>query len=221
MTEDSRERIRRSEQPMKSFQNSFQSRDYKVFRIFIVTVRKMRGKIKKRIVLPCILLVAGFAIASMATAFGAGSLLSFEEKEIGLVAVGGKLRVCEDGHVVKELNIQEGEYIVERSGNGLKLRRVVEATPETKEKINESIEIANRDSRIRELTDDNGLRQENVDTAVINGNEIKLTVKIGDKCYEIVVDLENETVKSIKEIEVLRIRIGSHEVSMVEEEENE
>ncbi|MCD6411529.1 MAG: hypothetical protein J7L20_03780 [Thermoplasmata archaeon] len=181
----------------------------------------MRGKIKKRIVLPCALLVAGFAIASMATVFGAGSLLIFEEKEIGLVAVGGKLRVCEDDHVVRELNIQEREYIVERSGNGLKLCRVMEATPETKEKINESIEIANRDSRIRELTNDNGLRQEIADTAVINGNEIKLTVKIGDKCYEIVVDLENETVKSIKEIEALRIRIGPHEVSMVEEEENE
>ena len=176
---------------------------------------------KNRLALLSILLVAGFAIASMATAFGVGGLLIFEEKKIGLMAVGGKLRVCEDGHVVKELNMQEGEYIVERFGNRLKLRRVMKATPETKEKINESIEIANRDSRIRELTNDNGLRQENVDTAVINGNEIKLTVKIGDKCYEIVVDLENETVKSIKEIEVLRIRIGSHEVSMVEEEENE
>jgi len=76
----------------------------------------MKGEMKKRLALLSILLVAGLAMASIATAFGAGNLLKFAGKEISAVAMNDQLKIYEDGKLVKEITLPKGEYTIETSG---------------------------------------------------------------------------------------------------------
>ena len=172
----------------------------------------MKGEMKKRLALLSILLVAGLAMAGIATAFGASNLLKFAGKEVRVVAMGEQLKIYENGKVVKEIPISEGEYnfTIEAGGHKLTHKLVVhKMTKEEMEKMQAEhekemkkwIEIANKDSRIRELTNGEGIRKYNVITAASSKDEVVLGVDIGGKWYKITIDLNNETVKSIEKHE--------------------
>jgi len=182
-------------------------------------VSKMRGKMKNRLALLSILLVAGLAIAGMATVFGASNLLKFAEKEVKVVATGEQLKIYENGKVVKEIPMPEGEYnfTIEVAGHKLTHKITVhkmtkeeieEAQAEHEKEMNEWLEIANKDSRIQELTNGEGIQSKDVISAITGGgDEVILMVKVEGRYYKVTINLNNETVKSVEEQSSGRIEI--------------
>mgnify|MGYP000138418562 CR=1 FL=1 len=83
---------------------------------------KMRGEIKKRLALLSILLVAGLAMAGIATASGAGNLLKSAGKRVRVEVVNDQLKIYEDGKLVKELTLS-GEYTINISGHTIVFRK--------------------------------------------------------------------------------------------------
>ena len=81
----------------------------------------MVSKMKKRLALLSILLVAGLVMAGIATVSGASSLLKFAGKEVRIEAMGEQLKIYENGKVVKEIPMPEGEYTftIEAAGHRL------------------------------------------------------------------------------------------------------
>ena len=70
-----------------------------------------------RLALFSILLVAGLVMGGTATALGANDLLQeFTGKEVVVVAMNDQLKVYEDGKLVKEITLPEGEYTIETPG---------------------------------------------------------------------------------------------------------
>ena len=90
---------------------------------------------KNRLALLSILLVAGLAMAGIATAFGTGSLLKFAGKEVRVVATGEQLKIYENGEVVKEIPISEGEYTFTIEAAGHKLLHKITVTKGEIEKV--------------------------------------------------------------------------------------
>ena len=167
---------------------------------------------KKRLALLGILLVAGLSMAGIATAFGASNLLKFAGKEVRVVAMGEQLKIYENGKVVKEIPISEGEYTFTIEAGGHKLTHRLVVHKMTKEEIEKAqleherelnngwLEIANKDSRIQELTNGEGIQSKDVISAITgSGDEVTLMVKVEGKYYKITIDLNSKTVKSVKE----------------------
>jgi len=163
----------------------------------------MVNKMKNRLALLSILLVAGLLMAGIGTVLGAGNLLKFAGKQVSAVAMNDQLKIYEDGRLVKEIALPEGEYTIETSGHKIVFRKM---TPEEIEKaqaghekeMEKWIEIVNKDSRIQELTNGKGIQSKDVISAITGSeDEVTLTVKVEGKYYKIA--LNSETVKSIEE----------------------
>ena len=179
----------------------------------------MKGEIKKRLALLSILLVAGLVMASIATVLGASNLLKFAGKEVRVVAMGEQLKIYENGKIVKEIPMPEGEYNFTIEVAGHKLLHKITVHKMTKEEIekaqaeyekemNEWLEIANKDSRIQELTNREGIQSKDVISAITgNEDEVTLMVKVEGKYYKITIDLNSKTVKSVEEQSSDRIEI--------------
>ncbi|MDI6811590.1 MAG: hypothetical protein QMD80_08015 [archaeon] len=170
---------------------------------------------RNRVALLGALLVTGLVLAGMGTALGVGEVLKFAGKEVSASVMTNEdgmyvLTIREDGKLVKAVTLPEGEYIWETSGHKLVLHKM---TPEEMEKrqaeheaeTNKWIEIANKDSRVQELTNGEGIQYKgekyNVVTAANSEDVVVLGVSIEDKWYKITIDLNSETVKSIEEHE--------------------
>ncbi len=164
----------------------------------------MKGEMRKRLALLSILLVAGLAMAGIATAFGAGNLLKFAGKEISAVAMNDQLKIYENGKLVKEITLPKGEYTIETSGYKIVFHKMTKeeiekAQAEHEKEMNKWLEIVNKDSRIQELTNGEGIQFKDVINAITDsGDEVILTVKV-EKYYEITIDLNSERVKSMEE----------------------
>ena len=112
-------------------------------------------------------MVAGLAMAGIATAFGASNLLKFAGREVRVVAMGEQLKIYENGKVVKEIPMPEGEYNFTIEAAGHKLLHKITAHNMTKEEVEKTqaeykrkwLEIANKDSRIQELTNGEGIHK--------------------------------------------------------------
>ena len=158
---------------------------------------------KNRFALLSILLVAGLLMAGIGTALGAGSLIKFERKEISAIAINDQLKIYEDGKLVKEVTLPEGEYTIETSGHKIVFRKMTKeeiekAQAEHEKEMEKWIEIVNKDSRIQELTNGKGIQSKDVISAITGSDdEVILTVKVEGKYYKIT--LNSEAVKSIKE----------------------
>ena len=175
----------------------------------------MKGEMKNRLALLSILLVAGLLMAGMGTVLGAGNLLRFAGKQVSAVAMNDQLKIYEDGKLVKEVTLPEGEYTytiktTEISGHKIVFRKMTKeeiekAQAEHEKEMEKWIEIANKDSRIQELTNGKGIQYKgeeyNVIAAASSKDEVVLGVEIEGKWYKITIDLNNETVKSIEEHE--------------------
>ena len=170
----------------------------------------MKGEMKNRLALLSILLVAGLLMAGMGTVLGAGNLLRFAGKQVSAVAMNDQLKIYEDGKLVKEVTLPEGEYTytiktTEISGHKIVFRKMTKeeiekAQAEHEKEMEKWIEIANKDSRIQELTNGKGIQSKDVVSAITGGgDEVILTVKVEGKYYKITIDLNGETVKSIEE----------------------
>ena len=166
---------------------------------------------KNRFALLSILLVAGLLMAGIGTALGAGSLIKFERKEISAIAINDQLKIYEDGKLVKEVTLPEGEYNFTLEAAGHKLTHKLVIRKMTKEEIEKTqaehekemekwIEIVNKDGRIQELTNGKGIKIKDVVSAITgSGDEVILMVKVEGRYYKITIDLNSEIVKSIEE----------------------
>jgi len=185
----------------------------------------MEGEMKNRLALLGILLVTGLLMAGIGTAIGAGNLLRFAGKQVSAVAMNDRLKIYEDGKLVKEITLPEGEYnfTLEAAGHKLTHKLVIrkmtseemkEKIAEHQEKLNKWLEIANKDSRVQELTNGEGIQYkegkyillycittgegkpvpvgEPADTAI-------LAFEANGKIYEVKIDLKSETVTSVEE----------------------
>ena len=117
----------------------------------------MKGEMKNRLALLGILLVAGLAMAGIATALGAGNLLKFAGKQVSAVAMNDQLKIYEDGELVKEITMPKGEYTIETSEHKIVFRKMTKeeiekAQAEHEKEMEKWIEIVNKDSRIQKLT---------------------------------------------------------------------
>ncbi|RLI04574.1 hypothetical protein DRO26_04350 [Candidatus Bathyarchaeota archaeon] len=129
-----------------------------------------------------------------------------------------QLKIYEDGKLVKELTLS-GEYTIEISGHKIVLHKMTseemkKKIAEHQEKLNKWLEIANKDSRVQELTNGEGIqykegkyvlryslttregklvpRGEPADTVI-------LAFEANGKIYEVKIDLKSETVTSVEE----------------------
>ena len=171
----------------------------------------MKSKMKNGLALLSILVVAGVVMAGIATVSGTSNLLKFAGKEVRIVAIGEQLKIYENGKVVKEIPISEGEYTFTIKGGGHKLRHklvihkmteeeIEKAQAEHKRKMSKWLEIVNKDSRIKELTNGKGIHPEDLINAITSDeHKVILTVRVEGKYYKITIDLNSETVKSIEE----------------------
>jgi len=171
----------------------------------------MNGEMKNRLALLSILLVTGLVTAGIVTVSGASNSLN-AGKKVKLVAMGEQLKIYMDGKVVKELTLsEEGEYnfTVEAAGHKLqhkitihKMTReeIKEAQAEHEKMMNKWLEIVNKDSRIQELTNGEGIQPKDAVWAESYGDEVILTVKVEGEYYKITIDLNNEKVKSVEEV---------------------
>ena len=165
----------------------------------------MVSKMKNRLALLSTLLVAGLLMAGVGTALGAGNLLKFAGKEVSAVAMNDQLKIYEDGKLVKEVTLPEGEYVWESSGHRLVLHKMTSEEMKKKivehqEKLDKWLEIANKDSRVQELTNGEGIQAKDVVNAITGSeDEVILTVKVEGKYYKITISLNSETVKLIEE----------------------
>ena len=172
----------------------------------------MNGEMKNRLALLSILLVTGLVMAGIVTVSGASNSLKFAGKKVKLVAMGEQLKIYMDGKVVKELTLsEEGEYnfTVEAAGHKLQHKitihkmtgeEIKEAQAEHEKMMNKWLEIANKDSRIQELTNGEGIQPKDAVWAESYGDEVTLTVKVKGEYYKITIDLNNEKVKSVEEV---------------------
>jgi len=179
----------------------------------------MVSKMKNRLALLSTLLVAGLLMAGVGTALGAGNLLKFAGKEVSAVAMNDQLKIYEDGKLVKEVTLPEGEYVWESSGHRLVLHKMTSEEMKKKivehqEKLDKWLEIANKDSRVQELTNGEGIQYKEGEYILrysLTTGEGKL-VPVGEpadtailafeangKIYEVRIDLNSETVTSVEE----------------------
>ena len=165
----------------------------------------MVSKMKNRFALLSVLLVAGLLMAGIGTALGAGSLIKFERKEISAIAINDQLKIYEDGKLVKEVTLPEGEYTIETSRHKIVFRKMTKEEMKKRQAEHEKemekwIEIVNKDGRIQELTNGKGIKIKDVVSAITgSGDEVILMVKVEGKYYKITIDLNSEIVKSIEE----------------------
>jgi len=163
----------------------------------------MKDDMKNRLALLSVLLVAGLLMAGTGTVLGAGNLLSFAGKQVSAVAVNDQLKIYEDGKLVKEITLPEGEYTIETLGHKIVFRKMTKeeiekAQVEHEKEMEKWIEIVNKDSRIQELTNGKGIQSKDIISAITGSkDEVILTVKVEGKYYKIT--LNSEIVKSIEE----------------------
>jgi len=165
----------------------------------------MKNGMKNRLALLSILLVAGLLMAGIGTTLGAGNLLKFAGKQVSAVAMNDQLKIYEDGKLVKEITLPEGEYTIETSGHKIIFRKMTKeeiekAQAEHEKEMEKWIEIVNKNSRIQELTNGKGIQSKDIISTITGSeDEVTLTVKVEGKYYKITIDLNSETVKSIEE----------------------
>jgi uncharacterized protein YggL (DUF469 family) len=166
---------------------------------------------RNRVALLGALLVTGLVLAGLGTALGVGEAFQEIGKSVGVVAIGNQVTVYEDGKVIDNFTLPEGEsYTWETSDYGI---HVGTMTEEEMEKIqteheaefNKWLEIAKKDSRVQELIEDKEYKAVNAGKGGKIGEEgtAFLTLDVEGKYYVVTIDLDSETVKSVEEVQNL------------------
>lgn len=167
----------------------------------------MEKNTKNRVALLGMLLVIGLVLAGLGTAFGAGAVFQEKAKVFGAMVINDQVTIYEDGKVVQNFTLPEGEeYTWETSDGAIHISTMTE---EEMEKIqaeheaetNELFEIAKKDSRVQELIEGKDYKV----NAVGKGGKIDeegtafLMLEVEEKYYVVTIDLDSETVESVKE----------------------
>ena len=188
----------------------------------------MKSKMKNRIALVSVLFVTGLLIAGMGTALGSGNMFQGfgSGKDVALVMADGQMTIYEDGKAIKNLalNLQEGEAYTWNYENGkIKVGTISIEDVQIEEngglqmdmgdlgarsgaELNEFIEIAEKDSKVQEIIEGNDYQV--VANAVMTeegSKMLRLMFDVEGKLYEVKIDLNSKTVKSVDEYNLARM----------------
>ena len=178
------------------------------------SVKKMEKEVKNRIGLLSILLIAGLLMAGIGTALGAGDILEFAEKQVSASVMTQKdgssvVTIWEDDKVVNEFILPESseDYIINSSNSKIVIGKMTEeemekhqVEAETEE--NKVLEIAKKDSRVQKLISGKEYNVIGISTSGAVRGETETAILMLDvegKYYEVTIDLNSETVKSVEE----------------------
>ncbi|MCK4555459.1 MAG: hypothetical protein KAT83_02535 [Candidatus Aenigmarchaeota archaeon] len=174
----------------------------------------MEKEVKNRIGLLSILLIAGLLMAGIGTALGAGDILEFAEKQVSASVMTQKdgssvVTIWEDDKVVNEFILPESseDYIINSSNSKIVIGKMTEeemekhqVEAETEE--NKVLEIAKKDSRVQKLISGKEYNVIGISTSGAVRGETETAILMLDvegKYYEVTIDLNSETVKSVEE----------------------
>ncbi len=163
----------------------------------------MEERIKNRLMLLSILLVAGSLMVGAATALGTGKVFQGKPNVFSAEIINGYLLISEDGKVIQNLTLPKGKNVTFVTPNGgVLVGRLTQEGVERKQAASETeldmlFEIAKRNSSVQEIIAGKsyqliGMGQTGKATAV-------LALEIEGKYYKVTIDLNSETVKSIEE----------------------
>lgn len=174
----------------------------------------MKTEMKNRLALLSILLVAGLLMAGIGSALGVGNLLKFAGKQVSASVMTNEdgmdvVTIREDGKVVKEFTLPESseDYTIETSDGKIVIGKMTKEEmkkhqAEAEAEKNEFLEIAKKDNRVKELIDGKAYEVVGMSTSGTAKGETEtaiLILKVEGKYYEVTIDLNSETVKSIEE----------------------
>ncbi len=176
----------------------------------------MEKRMKNRLALLSILLVAGLLMAGMATAFGAEKTLQGKPSVFrALVDQNGSVVIDQDGKVVQVFTLPEGEeYNWETSSGGIRIGKMTSEEIQRKQAehettLNKWFEIAKKDSRVQEITTGKDYKIFGAGQAGTYEKPVAvLGLEVEGKYYKVAVDLKSEAVISVEEQNSSKIEIS-------------
>jgi len=170
--------------------------------------KKMKKNRKNRVALLGALLVTGLVLAGLGTAFGTGALFQEKAKEFRAMVISDQVTIYEDGKVVQNFTLPEGEnYTWETSDGAIHVFTMTEEEMEKKQaeaeaEMNRFLEIAKKDSRVQELLEGKEYNVTGMGTGFRDEQKIEtafLMLEVEGKYYVVTIDPDNETVESVEE----------------------
>ena len=168
----------------------------------------MEKGIKKRVALVGVLLVIGLMLPIIGSACGGATVLQGKPIEFEAKVSDGNLVLIQDGTwkeiVVENLTSEEDLILIEGSSDGIEVTILAKEKEEVQQPSmptdEELLEIAEKDERVQELIA--GKDYEILGRAVFATQEETIAIlllEVEGKYYEITIDLNNETVQSVRE----------------------
>jgi len=162
---------------------------------------------RNRVALLGALLVTGLVLAGLGTALGVGEAVQgIMRKTVSIVGTGDQVIVYEDGKVIENFTLPEGEeYTWETSDYGIHISTMTEEEMDKRQaeheaELNKWLEIAKNDSRVRELIEDREYKAVYAGKGGKIGEDTAfLTLDVEGKYYVVAIDRDSETVKLVEE----------------------
>ena len=163
---------------------------------------------RNRVALLGALFVIGLVLAGLGTALGVGEVFQGAEKTFRTVIITSQVTISEDGKVVQNFTLPEGEnYTWETSDYGIHIFTMTDEEMEKRQaeleaEMNRLLEIAKKDSRVQELIEGKEYNVTGTGTGFKDGKKIDtafLMLDVEGKYYVVTIDMNSETVKSLEE----------------------
>jgi hypothetical protein len=166
---------------------------------------------RNRVALLGALFVTGLVLAGLGTALGVGEVFQEIGKAVSVVTTGDQVTVYEDGKVVQNFTLPDGEsynYTCESSDGAIRIfggkmteEEMEKQQAEFEAEVNKWLEIAKNDSRVQALIEGKNYSVVSTGKAGEIGEENTAILQLGveGKFYVVTIDLNNETVKSLEE----------------------
>ncbi len=157
----------------------------------------MEERMKNRLALLGILLVAGSLMAGAATALDTGKVFQGKTNVISAEVINGHLQISEDGKIVQNLSLPEGKNVTIVTPNGTVVVGNIIKQAEIETESNKLLEIAKRNTSVQALI--TGKSYQLIGVGLTGESTAVLALEIEGKYYKVTINLNSETVKSIEE----------------------
>jgi hypothetical protein len=165
---------------------------------------------RNRVALLGALLVIGLVLAGLGTALGVGEVFQGVEKTFSAVVITSQVTISEDGKVVQNFTLPEGEgynYTWETSEGAIHIFKMPKEEMEKRQaeaeaQMDRFLEIAKKDSRVQELIEGKEYHVTGTGTGFKDGKKVDtalLMLDVEGKYYVVTIDMNSETVKSVEE----------------------
>ncbi len=176
----------------------------------------MEKRMKNRLALLSILLIAGLLMAGAATALGAGKVLQGKPSVFSArVDQGGNVIIDQDGKVVQNFTLPEGEnYTWETSNGRIQIHKMTKEEIEKEQtqhetELNRLLEIAKKERQVQELIEGQDYKVVGSGQAGTYGKIVSsIMLDVEGKYYKVTIDLNSEAVISVEEQNSSRMEIS-------------